>query len=263
MTRIALDLVKNKMQKSSILKVLLLILVLGLLIAGFSTLNKPVNINLPIPSPSQPTPNPQAQTDTYKVIRVIDGDTIEVQKNNKAVKVRYIGIDTPETDECFGKESAGENKRLVLNKDIRLETDVQELDKYNRLLAYVYVNDLFVNEELIKKGFAKVATFPPNVKYADKFIAAQKEAREQEKGLWKKEVCANPQNNGLQIQQQQVLPANSECLIKGNINASGEKIFHMPGQKYYEKTKVEESERERWFCTENEAIEAGWRKSKI
>ena len=122
-----------------------------------------------------------------KVVRVIDGDTIEIEGG---IKVRYIGIDTPETVDprkpvqCFGKEASAKNEELVGGKEVKLEKDVSETDKYGRLLRYVWVGDLLVNEYLVKEGYAQVSTYPPDVKYQDRFLAAQKEARENNRGLW-------------------------------------------------------------------------------
>jgi len=89
--------------------------------------------------------------------------------------VRYLGINTPESVdprkpvECFGKEASLKNKELVLNKKVVLEKDISEIDKYGRLLRYVYVDGIFINLELIKQGYAQVATYPPDVKYHDLF----------------------------------------------------------------------------------------------
>jgi micrococcal nuclease len=128
-----------------------------------------------------------------KVIRVIDGDTIELEGG---VKVRYIGIDTPETVhpskpvQFMGKEASAFNRQLVEGKDVRLEYDVQRTDKYGRTLAYVYVGDTFVNAELVKQGYAQIMTIPPNVKYQDLFLKLQKEAREAKLGLWSDQAAA-------------------------------------------------------------------------
>lgn len=129
-----------------------------------------------------------------KVIQVIDGDTIEIERGQL---VRYIGIDTPETVDprrsvgCFGKEAAEENKKLVENKSVVLTKDVSETDKYQRLLRYVYVmldngQVLFVNDHLARQGFAKVSTYPPDVKFTEQLLEAEREAREGNKGLWSK-----------------------------------------------------------------------------
>lgn len=135
-------------------------------------------------SPVSSTPDPSSPL--HIVTRVIDGDTIELSDKTK---VRYIGIDTQESGDCFGTEAKQANTNLVLNKEIRLEYDVQRLDKYTRTLAYVYVGEVFVNEKLVQDGFAKVATFPPNILYINKFIEAERQARENSLGLWSQEVC--------------------------------------------------------------------------
>lgn len=119
--------------------------------------------------------------DEATVFRVIDGDTIVLEGGRR---VRYIGIDTPEEGRPYYLEAKEENKRLVEGKRVRLEYDVEKEDKYARLLAYVYVGDIFVNSELVKNGYAMVFTFPPNVKYAKKFLALQQEVRTAKRGLW-------------------------------------------------------------------------------
>ena len=136
-------------------------------------------------SPPQPEAFAEAQ-----VVRVIDGDTIEVNFAGKPYRVRYIGIDTPETvhptrgEEPYGKEACAKNKELVEGKIVRLEKDVSETDKYGRLLRYVWVGDLLINAELVRLGYAQVATYPPDVKYQDLFLQLQREAREAGRGLW-------------------------------------------------------------------------------
>lgn len=122
-----------------------------------------------------------------KVTRIIDGDTI-VLENGKIV--RYIGIDTPELNvkkgkpECYALKAKKKNEELVFGKKVRLEKDVSETDKYGRLLRYVYVDDVFVNEYLVKEGYATILTYPPDVAYADLFLIAQQEAKENNRGLW-------------------------------------------------------------------------------
>lgn len=131
------------------------------------------------------------------VIRVIDGDTIEIEGGQK---VRYIGIDTPETVHpsepvgCYGVEASNKNKELVLNKEVRLEKDISETDIYGRLLRYVFVGDLMVNELLVREGYAQSSSYPPDIKYQHKFIEAQRLAREEGKGLWGS-ICDNWDNS--------------------------------------------------------------------
>jgi len=122
-----------------------------------------------------------------KVARVVDGDTIKLETGEV---VRYIGIDTPETVhpnkpvQCYGKEASDKNKELVEGKEIKLEKDVSETDKYDRLLRYVWLGDMLVNEYLVREGYAQSSSYPPDVKYQNKFIEAQRLAREENKGLW-------------------------------------------------------------------------------
>lgn len=140
-----------------------------------------------------PTPTPIPTTSERveaQVIKVIDGDTIEVDIVGETYKVRYIGVDTPETKhpekpvEWMGAEAAAKNEELVGGKVVGLEKDVSETDKYGRLLRYVWIGELMVNAELVRLGLAKVSTYPPDVNYADLFLELQREAREAKRGLW-------------------------------------------------------------------------------
>lgn len=212
-----------------------------------------------------------------KVKRVIDGDTIELASGKR---VRYIGIDTPETVDprkpvqCFGREAKTENERLVSGKNIRLEKDISETDKYGRLLRYIYVDNVMVNEELVKNGFAHASSFPPDIKHQDRFLLAEKEARENNRGLWRgcevsAEIITNPTNttnstNSTNTNTQINITQTTDgaCVIKGNISTNGERIYHVPGCGSYDKTAIDESVGEHWFCTEDEAQKAGWRKAK-
>jgi micrococcal nuclease len=127
-----------------------------------------------------------------RVVRVVDGDTIVVRLAGRDERVRYIGVDTPETVkprtpvQCFGKKASAANRRLVGGRTVELVTDVEERDRYGRLLAYVYraPDRLFVNAELIRGDFASPMTIPPNVRFADRFTALARKAREDGKGLW-------------------------------------------------------------------------------
>ena len=126
------------------------------------------------------------------VVRVVDGDTIHVRIGARVEKVRYIGVNTPEVhhptkgEEPGGREAAQVNRRLVEGQAIRLELDVQERDRYGRLLAYVWVGDLMINAELVRLGYAQVMTVPPNVRYQEVFLKLQREAREAGRGLWRR-----------------------------------------------------------------------------
>jgi micrococcal nuclease len=123
----------------------------------------------------------------YIVRKVIDGDTIQLESGET---VRYLGIDAPEMwqkeegREFFAKEAARQNKKLVFMKKVRLEFDVEKKDSYGRLLAYVFVKNVFVNGELVKLGCAKAVVKPPNIKHKNLLLSLQQKAMEEERGLW-------------------------------------------------------------------------------
>ena len=138
--------------------------------------------------------------DQGRVTKITDGDTIRVQLNaGVEEKVRLIGIDTPEVHgrgglrECFGKEASAEMARLVpVGTTVRLEIDAEARDRYGRLLAYVYrvEDDLHINLEMARRGFAAPLTIPPNVTFADALVEAAAEARSSGRGLWS--ACGGP-----------------------------------------------------------------------
>jgi len=120
-----------------------------------------------------------------RVIHVSDGDTLVIELDGQKERVRLIGVDTPEkAQKPWGPRAKAFTESLVLGKTVRLELDVQERDQYSRLLAYVFVNDTFVNLELLRSGYAVLLTIPPNVKHGEEFRQAQVEAREKGVGIW-------------------------------------------------------------------------------
>jgi len=127
---------------------------------------------------------------TAQVVRVVDGDTIVVRLGGREERVRYIGVDTPESVkpgepvECFAKAAVRANARLVEGRTVTLRYDAERRDRYGRLLAYVYRGDTFVNAELIRRGFATPLTIPPNVAHADELRGLARTARRDGRGLW-------------------------------------------------------------------------------
>jgi micrococcal nuclease len=127
-----------------------------------------------------------------KVVRVVDGDTIHVAVGGREEKVRYIGVDTPESVkpgtpvQCFAKRASAYNARLVEGERVRLVLDAEHRDRYGRLLAYVYRarDGLFVNAALVRGGYAVVLTIPPNVAHAGEFRQMAATARRKGRGLW-------------------------------------------------------------------------------
>ncbi len=206
------------------------------------------------------------------VLRVVDGDTIEVEIAGEAYKVRYIGIDTPETVDpqrpvgCFGEQASAANEELVGGQTVGLESDVSDTDSFGRLLRYVWLDSgEMVNAILVREGYAQSSAYPPDVGYQELFDELETEARTAERGLWGPACLETPT----------LTPVNNpaagacdysgtaEAVIKGNISTnSGEKIYHVPAGAFYEQTVIDESAGERWFCTEPEAVAAGWRISQ-
>ena len=233
-------------------------------------------------SPARPleTTMPAGLTEA-RVTRVVDGDTIHVDIAGQDFPVRYIGMNTPETVdpvkpvECYGPEASARNKQLVTGQTVELEKDISETDLYGRLLRFVWLPDTsypgqgeMVDAILVQEGFARLDTFPPDVRYKDLFIQLQQQAQAARAGLWGA-VCTSatpmpsaptaPTASGNEVCD---YSGTQQSVIKGNIGSSGEKIYHVPGQQFYNQTQIDEASGERWFCTEQEALDAGWRKSK-
>ncbi|MEZ4521766.1 MAG: thermonuclease family protein [Thermomicrobiales bacterium] len=130
-----------------------------------------------------------------QVVRTVDGDTIIVRVDGKEERLRYIGIDAPESVtpdqpvECFGRESSDANARIVDDGPVFLEADAEDRDRYGRLLRYVYVpaedgSMTMVNRYLVEQGYAEAGSYPPNVRHQDELFAAESDAIEANRGLW-------------------------------------------------------------------------------
>lgn len=173
----------EKMNKNK--KIILLLFLTALVIAG-----------------CQVSPGKDYGYGNILVTRVVDGDTLLLENSER---VRLIGIDTPEMHESnklnrdarrsgedagaikqLGRRSYEFTKKLVQGKRVRLEFDLERYDKYKRILAYVYLEDgTFVNAKIVEEGYASLMTYPPNVKYADLFLKLYREARQNQRGLWR------------------------------------------------------------------------------
>jgi len=166
-----------------------LVLLAALTLIGCGGDDARVN-GVPRPASITPTPYVRAGLIPATVTRVVDGDTIRVDIAGKNYRLRYIGIDTPETVDprrpvgCFGKEASERNRQLVEGRTVGLEKDVSETDSFGRLLRYVWVEDLMVNGALVAGGYALASTYPPDVRYSGLFASLQGQAREGQRGLW-------------------------------------------------------------------------------
>ena len=174
---------------------------LGLFFLWFGL--KPTAQPILIPSPTViPILQPEATSSATRriegeralVAKVVDGDTIDLENGQT---VRFLGMDTPETVDprrpvgCFGKEASNKSKDLLSGKVVILQKDVSETDKYGRILRYIYLpldngQILFVNDYLVREGFAKVLTYPPDVKFDNQLREAERQAKISKKGLWGK-----------------------------------------------------------------------------
>jgi micrococcal nuclease len=223
--------------------------------------NANVTKSIPVSTPTN--------SKAYDVIKVVDGDTIDVSINGKIERLRLIGINTPETVdprkavECFGVEASDKAKTVLTGKKVLLEGDATqgERDKYDRLLRYVFLEDgTNFNLLMIKEGYAYEYTYDTPYKYQTQFKQAQKEAEIAKAGLWGAK-CDDPITAVITPVTTQNTSSTS-CTIKGNINTSKEKIYHVIGCGSYNTTQIDESKGERWFCTEQDALDAGWRKAQ-
>ena len=237
---------------------------------------------------------------TVTVSRVVDGDTIEISPAVDGIEeVRLIGVDTPETKdpdegvEPYGPEASAFALEELAGQRVGLEFDVERVDQYDRLLAYVYVGSEMFNEDLLEEGYAQTYPYPPNTRYASRFEEAQEEARAGGLGIWSlalEQQCqrANHGNGigegsaGCEIVSEESASATAtatatataepaagggavapiseeECPpnapIKGNASSG---IYHKPGDAYYDATHPEEC-----FATPQDAEAAGYRAAEV
>jgi endonuclease YncB( thermonuclease family) len=182
---------KNKLIAAGLTAILALVFT-GKIVSALPQSPSPTPVPTAAPLDIKISPSPDSNITFAKVTHVVDGDTFTIENGQV---VRMIGMDTPETVspskpvQCYGREASQKTKELLEGKEVKLEKDVSETDKYNRLLRYVYVDDIFVNEYLVKEGYAKSSSYPPDVRYQDKFKESEKIAREENKGLWNISAC--------------------------------------------------------------------------
>lgn len=198
------------------LHIILGLLLSSLLLAVFQIIGLVEEDQNPAPTPTpsvarsvSATITPRPGMRRARVVSVVDGDTIKIEGGEI---VRYIGVNTPETVapgrpvECYGKEASAKNRELVQGKEVELEQDISVRDQFGRLLMYVWLGDEMVNESLVREGFAQVSTYPPNVKYQDRFLEAQRLAVSENAGMWGA-ACPTPTKTAPTLAPEQATPS--------------------------------------------------------
>ncbi|MDA1000340.1 MAG: thermonuclease family protein [bacterium] len=192
------------------------------------------------PAPAAP------ETTRSRVVRVIDGDTIVLASG---LRVRYIGVDTPEIHhprrpvECLGRKAAERNRELVEGKIVLLRRDVRDTDRYGRLLRYVYMSDAagrptgFVNEIMVREGWARVRFYPPDLQEKNRLLRAEKLAKHRRSGIWN-------------------LPGGARR-SKGVLGDRQNRVYYRPGSQGYEDLRC--TRRWQYFSSAGTAARAGYR----
>ncbi len=196
----------------------------------------------------------QAEEITGKVIGVTDGDTLTILVDKAQTKVRLAEIDTPELGQAFGRQAKKALADLAFGKQAGIV--VIDRDRYGRNVGRVYVDGLDVNKELVRQGFAwAYLQYQRDASFSD----LEAEARAAKRGLWA--LPKGEQRSPWRWRREGDVsadPSGTGCRIKGNISRNGRKLYHLPDSRAYGPTKIEKTKGERWFCTEEEALAAGW-----
>ena len=200
-----------------------------------------------------------------EITQYTDGDTLRIWDQ----KIRLLGIDAPEFSQSCkdkngkayscGVKSLNYLKKLIGKQQVRCEGN--ETDRYDRLLATCYVRDANINKTLVEQGWAVAF-----VRYDEVYLPQEKVAQQRKLGIWQGDF-QRPKDYRAEgwkaAKASQNKAAAEGCVIKGNINGKGQKIYHTPwGSKNYKRTRINTTYGERWFCDENAAITAGWRAPK-
>ncbi len=190
-----------------------------------------------------------------RVVGIADGDTFTLLTSDKQqVKIRLAEIDAPESSQPYGNKSKQALSGLIFGKDVRVV--VQTTDRYGRTVGRPYVGNLDVCEEMVRVGAAWVYR---QYVVDESLFDVENDAREARRGIWglSESEQVEPWNWRRGLNRTGAIPDG--CNIKGNINRKGDHIYHVPGRSSYGATRINESKGERWFCSEEEAIAAGWR----
>ena len=193
----------------------------------------------------------------FEVFDVVDGDTIKL---DRTTYVRLIGIDAPESGECYYDEAKEVLMDLVKGNVVRLDEDIESLDHGGRMLRYVILeregmDNVHVNDYMVRYGFAFDRGQSPNYRFRDTFREASESAKRENEGIWAE--CNYDKD--IVGRQKSVLPTEPGCLIKGNVSDNGlGRLYHAPECDSYRSVKVDPARGENYFCTVKEAEEAGF-----
>lgn len=185
---------------------------------------------------------------------VIDGDTIEIHDT----RIRFHGIDAPESGQtCLINQQSyrcGQKAAIALDELISGSTVTcaeRDIDRYGRIVAECFSRSVNLNEAMVKAGWALAYR-----EYSVDYVNDEQHARENELGLWAGEFQAPWDYRRGPTETE--IDQSAGCLIKGNINSEGRRIYHLPGTTAYGRTRIDEEQGERWFCNEDDALAAGW-----
>jgi endonuclease YncB( thermonuclease family) len=187
---------------------------------------------------------------------IVDADTIKIG----GIPVRLYGIDAPESRQtceqdgntyACGKQATKALADLIAGEPV--QCDIVGRDAFGRALGICSVADTELNATMVSHGWALAF-----VKFSGRYVANQKAAELAKAGLWAGSFIKPWE---WRFAEAEAAQKTRTCVIKGNINREGARIYHLPSQYFYRRIKIDEKKGERWFCTEQEALEAGWRRS--
>lgn len=196
---------------------------------------------------------------------MIDADTIEIRRQ----RIRLDGIDAPESSQtCLDDQNrswrCGQKAALALSDLLgrhHVRCLVSGEDRYQRKLATCSLGDTEINSWLVRSGWALAYR-----RYSRRYLPEERQAKRERIGLWQGEFTPpwdwRQQQRQNQTRPIAATPAPTGCTIKGNISSKGVRIYHLPGSRWYDKTRINRQTGERWFCSEAEASAAGWRKAR-
>jgi endonuclease YncB( thermonuclease family) len=202
------------------------------------------------------------QPSVIGIASVIDGDTLEIHGK----RIRLHEIDAPESGQFCEKDGkryrCGRHAALALSDKIgraTIKCEQRDIDRYKRIVALCRLGDIDLNAWMVRRGWAMAYR-----RYSRDYVNDESAARSAKAGIWAGRFIepAKWRRGNRLTAEKAGAPAAAACQIKGNISRKGKRIYHVPGGRYYGRTRIDEGKGERWFCSEDEARRAGWRRSR-